>query len=250
MTVLELYKHFDNLFPKELSCEWDNDGLMCCPEPSREVCRVLVCLDVTDEALDTAIEDGFDVIISHHPLIFKGLKAINDENFVSRKAIKLIRSGISVMSFHTRLDAAKGGVNDVLARILHVNNATPFGEGIGRIGTLSAPAELLEFAKFVKNTLGAPSVSVADAKREVFRVAVLGGSGKDELAAAILAGADTYVSGELGHHTLTDAPEMNINVIEAGHFYTEAPVCEFLFDQLKLLGIEAEIFNSNKIKVI
>ncbi len=250
MTVLELYKHFDNLFPKELSCEWDNDGLMCCPEPSREVRRALVCLDVTDEALDTAIEGGFDVIISHHPLIFKGIKAINHENFVSRKAIKLIRAGVAVMSFHTRLDTARGGVNDILANLLKIENAAPFGDGIGRIGTLSAPAELLEFAKFVKDTLGAPSVSVADAKRDVLRVAVLGGSGKDEIDAAIEAGADTYVSGELGHHALTDAPEMNINLIEAGHFFTEAPVCEFLEDTLVELGIETKIFNSNKIKEI
>lgn len=250
MTVLELYKHFDNIFPRELSCEWDNDGLMCCPDTARKVCRVLVCLDVTNEAVDRAIEGGFDVIISHHPFIFKGLKSINDENFVSRKAINLIRKSVCVMSFHTRLDAAKGGVNDILAKLLGIGNAVPFGDGIGRIGTLESPCELFDFAKFVKSTLSAPTVSVADAEREVFRVAVLGGSGKDNIEAAILAGADTFVSGELGHHALTDAPEMNINEIEAGHFYTEMPVCQFLSNQLRTLGIQTEIFNSNKIKEI
>ena len=250
MTVIELYKHFDNLFPKELSCEWDNDGLMCCPEPSREARRALVCLDVTDEAVDAAIEGGFDVIISHHPLIFKGIKAINGENFVSRKAIKLIRTGLSVMSFHTRLDAVSGGVNDILADLLGVKDTEPFGDGIGRIGNLSAPTELFAFAKSLKDTLGASTISVADAHRKVLRVAVLGGSGKDEIEAAIAAGADTHVSGELGHHALTDAPEMNINLIEAGHFYTEAPVCKFLADTLTALGIETEIYDSNKIKQI
>jgi len=250
MTVLELYKHFDNSFPRELSCEWDNDGLMCCPDGEREVKRVLVSLDVTDGAVDKAIEGGFDVIISHHPMIFKGLKAINDEHFISCKAIKLIRAGISVMSFHTRLDAAEGGVNDILAGLLNLKDAVPFGDGIGRIGTLEAPVELFGFARFVKDTLGAPTVSIADANKAVFKVAVLGGSGKDELNAAVAAGADTYLSGELGHHALTDAPEMGINLIEAGHFYTEAPVCTFLADTLRGLGIESEIFNSNTTKRI
>ena len=247
MTVHELYRHFDNLFSKELSCEWDNDGLMCCPDKNRKVCRVLVCLDVTEAALDKATEGNFDVIISHHPLIFKGLKSINEENFISARAIKLIKSGISVMSFHTRLDAAEGGVNDILAKLLKIENALPFFDGMGRIGTLATPSDAKSFAKRVKDTLGAPSVSLADAGREVVRVAVLGGSGKDEIGEAIKAGADTYVSGELGYHTLTDAPEMGINAIEAGHFYTEAPVCKLIAESLKELGIEAEIFNSNKI---
>ena len=98
--------------------------------------------------------------------------------------------------------------------------------------------------------LGAPVLSVADANKNVFRVAVLGGSGKDEIGAAIAAGADTYVSGELGYHPLTDAPETKINLIEAGHFYTEEPVCDALCKKLSSLGIEAVKYNSNKILVI
>ena len=250
MTVLDLYKHFDDLFPRELSCEWDNDGLMCCPDPTREVHRALVCLDVTEEVVDEAIQGGFDLIVAHHPLIFKGLKSITNENAVSRKAIKLIRSNISVMSFHTRLDAVKGGVNDILAKLVGIENSVPFGDGIGRIGNLRTPADLLDFAKEVKNVLGAPNVYVADAKKDVCRVAVLGGSGKDEIAAASAAGADTFVSGEIGHHPMTDAPDMEINLIEAGHFYTEQPVCDFLCKELRSLGIEATKYNSNKILVI
>ena len=250
MTVLELYKHFDKLFPRELSCEWDNDGLMCSSDPSREADSVLVCLDVTDEAVEYAINGKFDVIVSHHQLIFKGLKAINPENFVSNKAIKLIGAGISVMSFHTRLDAAKGGVNDILANLLGLSNTEPFGDGIGRIGTLKHPVSVMEFASTVKDALGAPFVSVADAEREVSTVAVLGGSGKDYVGDAIEKGADVYVSGEFGHHPLTDAPDMGITLIEAGHFYTEAPVCTLLADTVGRLGIYSEIFNSNKIKQI
>lgn len=250
MTVLELYDKLNTAIPSSLSCEWDNDGLMCCPDSTREVKRVLVCLDVTAEAIERAITENCDAIMSHHPLIFKGLKSITDESFIPQKAIALIRAGISVMSFHTRLDALDGGVNDTLAELLELGDIVPFGDGIGRIGTLSNSCDIESFAKTVKEVLGAPVVQYADAKKEVSRVAVLGGSGKDELPAAIAAGADTFVSGELSHHPMTDAPDMKINLVEAGHFYTEEPVCKVLCQMLTELGIEAIHHNSNKIKVI
>ena len=250
MTVKTLYEKLNTAIPASLSCEWDNDGLMCCPDSTKEVRRALVCLDVTADAIDKAISEECDVIVTHHPLIFKGLKAITDEFFIPKKAIKLIRAGISVMSFHTRLDALSGGVNDRLAELLELGDIAPFGDGIGRIGMLKMTCDIESFAKKVKAVLGAPVVQYADAQRDVQRVAVLGGSGKDELYAAIAAGADTFVSGELSHHPMTDAPDMNINLIEAGHFYTEEPVCKVLCQILTELGIEAIHYNSNKTKVI
>ena len=112
--------------------------------------------------------------------------------------------------------------------------------------------ELDDFAKLVKELLGAPFVLTADAGKRVFRVALLGGEGGDDIAAAKAAGADTYVSGRLGYHALTDAPEDDINLIEAGHFYTEYPVCEKLGELIKAAdaGIEIVPFFSNKIKAI
>ena len=255
MTVIELYRYLDKTVPSSLSCEWDNDGLMCCPDESKTVKRVLVTLDVTGEAIEAAKREGCDVIISHHPLIFKGLKSLSPENYVSSKAIELIKSGIAVFSFHTRLDALSGGVNDILAAKLGVKNTAPFGcdkEAIGRIGVLDAPMSLDDFAAHVKAALGAPFVLVADAGKAVFKVALLGGEGCDDIAAAKAAGADTYVSGRLGYHALTDAPEENINLIEAGHFYTEHPVCEKLGELVKSADEKIEIvpFFSNRIKAI
>lgn len=253
MTVKQLYKILDAKIPKELSCEWDNDGLMLCPEPHRQVRKVLIALDATADVADAAIEGGFDVIVTHHPVIFKGLKAINDENYVSEKAIRLIRAGVAVFSFHTRLDALEGGVNDVLALELGLENIEPFGEeGIGRIGDLYDEQSVEEFAFRIKEWLDAPYVNLANANKECRRVAVLGGSGDDDVRAAIAAGADTYVSGELKYHTLADAPEMGINLIEAGHFYTEYPVLCVL-EQLIEAADEAilcDIFYSNKIKAV
>ena len=243
MTVTELYKALDAAIPRALSCEWDNDGLMCCPSPEKTVERVLVALDVTEEVVDDAIAGGFDVILSHHPMIFKGLKSVEPSNAIARKTIKLIQNGIAVMSFHTRLDALAGGVNDVLAARLDLQEVEPFGVDavpIGRVGTLPYPMPLEQFAEQIKLALHVPSVSVADAHRPVHRVAVLGGSGSDDVAAAIAAGADTYVSGNLKYNQMVDAPDEGINLIEAGHFYTEQPICYHLAEMVKDLDDEIE----------
>lgn len=253
MTIRELYSIFNEKIPTALSCEWDNDGLMCCPDGDREVRRVLLTLDVTADAVAKAIETNCDLILSHHPLIFKGIKSLDGEDPISAKAIALMKNGISVMSFHTRLDAVAGGVNDLLAALLGLPDTEPFGdEAIGRIGTLPEPMTAEAFAKKVKTVLNAPVVQLSDAGLPVRRVAVLGGSGSDDVEAAKSAGADTYVSGELKYHQLTDAPEDRINLITAGHFHTEFPVCQALKQLLSELDptIEAEIYDNYKIQTI
>ncbi len=253
MKAREIYRLLNEKIPPTLSCDWDNDGLMCCPDGDAEVRRVLVTLDVTEAAVRYAIDGGYDVIVSHHPMIFKGLKAVNDESFVAAKTIDLIRNGISVMSFHTRLDAVTGGVNDVLAERLGLQNAEPFGEdGIGRIGRLPETMTQRAFAERVKMALNAPVVRLADAGLPVRRVAVLGGGGGDDVDAARAAGADTYVTGELKYHTMTDAPEEGMNLIEAGHFHTENPVCETLRQWLLQMDptLTVDLFHSYAIHTI
>ncbi len=253
MTVKELYKKLDALIPRALSCEWDNDGLMCCPDGEREVRKVLVSLDVTDKTVNVAISGGYDLIVSHHPFIFKGLKSINGENHVGEKAIALIKNGVSVFSFHTRLDAADGGVNDTLADLLCLEDVIPFGEGgIGRIGALPEAISAEELAARVRDALGAEGVWLSEANIPCRRIAVLGGNGGDDVEAAIAAGADTYISGELKYHSMADASELGINLIEAGHFYTEDPVCAVLCGMIEKISpdIECDIFYSNKIKLI
>lgn len=249
MKVKELYAALSDRIPSTLSCEWDNDGLMVCPDPDREVKRVLIALDITEEVAKKAIDGGYDLIISHHPLIFRPLKALNFDSYVAKKAICLLCAGVSAMSFHTRLDAVCGGVNDTLASALGLVDIKAFGENgetIGRIGSLPNPIPLADFAALVKQVTGAASVTVADAGLSVSRVAILGGSGSDDVAVAKKFGADTYLSGELGHHHLTDAPENGMNLIAAGHFHTENPVCETLREMLLAIdpAIHAEIVNS------
>jgi len=116
--VSELYEFLNAKFPKAYSCQWDNDGLMVCDDPNREVIRVLCTLDVTDEAVDYAIANDFDVIVSHHPLIFRPIPCVSYADPKAKLALKCIKHQISVMSFHTRLDAAPGGLNDIFAKLM------------------------------------------------------------------------------------------------------------------------------------
>ena len=253
MTVTELYKRFCEHIPESLRCEWDNDGIMVCPDSNAEVKKVLVALDVTEEIVDYAIECGFDLIISHHPLIFRPLSTVTEENHISRKVVKLIANAISVFSFHTRADVAAGGVNDRLADIIGLKNPVPFGEdGLGRIGTLSEEYELEIFADAVKLALGADMIKISDGYNTVKRVAVVGGDGKDFVNAALEMGADTYVSGRLSYNVMAEAAEMGLNLIEAGHFYTEQPVTEFFSELISKFDpdVYVEIANSNMIKSI
>ena len=228
MTVKELYRFLEERIPRSLSCDWDNDGLMCCPNTEREVRRVLVALDVTASVAEYALSNGYDLIVSHHPMIFRPIGAVAPGKPVADKTIALLLGGVSVMSFHTRLDAVEGGVNDVLARALGLCDVSPFGqngETIGRIGTLPEAMSLNDFARRVKTATGAPYVQISSAELPVHRVALLGGGGADDADAAKAAGADTYLTGELKHHQLTDAPETGMNLIMGGHFYTENLVC-------------------------
>lgn len=252
MTVSEIYEALENRIPRALSCEWDNDGLMCCPDPQTSVRRVLVALDVTGDTVRQAIDGAYDLIVSHHPMIFRPLKAVDPAQYVAKRAVDLIRAGVSVMSFHTRLDAVTGGVNDTLAALLDLTDVTPFGEeGIGRIGNFACPCSLAAFADTVKRVTGAPAVLLGDAERLVSRVALLGGSGSDDVAAAKRAGADTYLSGELAYHALCDAKENGMNLVAAGHFYTEAPVCRTLQTLLWELDPEltVDLFDSNRVRL-
>ena len=254
-TVRELYEYLNSKFPKSYSCEWDNDGLMFSDDPEREVLRVLTTLDVTDEAVEYAIGGGYDVIVSHHPMIFKGIKALNCDSPLAKKIFKLHENKISVMSFHTRLDGAKGGLNDIFAGLLGLTDISTVeadGEAICRIGTLTYPMSCTEFAAFVKKALKAERILYSEGGSPVKRVALCGGDGKDFVSAVKAAGADSYVTGQLSYNIMEDAADIGLNLFEAGHFHTEDFICNYL----KLLvlkrytQVQTGYFNSNSIKVV
>ena len=223
MNVTQLYKYFDELIPRELSEDWDNDGRMLVSS-DKEIKNVLVALDVTPEVAEVAIKGGYDLIVTHHPLIFKPLRGIVDPMLVS-----LIQAEVSVFSFHTRLDTVEGGVNDRLTATLGLSDVEPFCE-MGRVGCIDEmPFD--EFILKVKEALGCERLNYVKGKDAVKRVALLGGGGKDFWADAAKI-ADVYITGEMSYNTMLDAHKAGFSVIEAGHFHTEFPVCERICDLL------------------
>jgi dinuclear metal center YbgI/SA1388 family protein len=226
---------------------------MCCADDCKEVGRALITLDVTDEVVDYAIDNGFDLIVSHHPLVFKPLSAIDPENHISRKLVKLIRAGISVLSFHTRADKVKGGVNDCLARLIGLDDIEPFGDDcLGRIGHLECETSMEEFATRVKSALGIEKLVVSDAYNPVYTIALVGGDGKGYISDALEMGADTYLSGRIGYNVMEEAAEMGINLIEAGHYATEFPVTKFFSNLITKIDprITVEIVGSYMLRTI
>lgn len=252
--IKELYTYLVSLMPNSLACDWDNDGLMVCGNEDAEVNKILMTLDVTNEAVDYAIDNNCNVIISHHPLIFRPIKSIVPTDTTTKIAIKALKNDLTVMSFHTRLDAAKNGVNDVLCEVLGVRNTEAFGpetEVIGKIGDVDV-TDFVSFANEVKDKLSADGIKITDAGKTVNRVAVLGGGGKDFVLPAYFYGADTFVTGEINYNTAVIAKDLGINVIEAGHYFTEAPVLKRLVSWIeeRFAGLAFEYFVSNSTKSI
>ncbi len=231
MTVRELYRAFDEKYPKSLSCEWDRDGLMVCPDPEKQVKKVLTTLDVTEPVVDYAIRGGFDVIVAHHPLLFNPVQYITPDGFLERKVIKLIQNDIAVMCFHTRADAQEGGVNTLLAKAIGLTDVEVCDpEGIVRVGYLPAPESGEAFAARIKCGLGTPCVIMADAGKPIHKVAICGGGGGGMIRLAREAGADAYLAGRLDYHACVDAPESGITLVEAGHWYTEIAIAKAFGD--------------------
>lgn len=231
ITAKQLYDEMTKRIPSSLSCSWDKDGFEVCPDFNKQINRVLVSLDVSDRVIDFAIDRDFDVIIAHHPLFFGDVGKLTEGSANGLRAIKLIKNNISVMTFHTRLDANEGGVNDKLAELLKLSDVETVENGnekIMRTGMLKKDMAPEEFCLYVKDKLNAPSVVLNSCGKIIKKVAILGGSGSDDLLLAKNTGADAYLTGELKYHQMLMACELGMNIVCAGHFYTERPVCEVI----------------------
>ncbi len=228
MITLKQVDEFMSLYaPKNLSEEWDNDGVMLCKDYNGIVQRAVVSLDVTKQTVLFAVQNKAQLIISHHPLIFRPLKRIKEPDYELFEL--LIKNNISVFSYHTRLDSAKDGVNDCLAQRLGLNDVAGFGgehNCIGRIGTLSESMSPDEFGKYLAEKLCCTSVRAALSDRDILKVAVVGGAGKDYVPCA--KDADAFVSSEIPHHVFYSAVQDGISIYDCGHYYTENVVVSHL----------------------
>ena len=239
--VKDIVAYFAARIPPEMKMDFDNVGLLLGINEAT-VTRVLVTLDITDEVIDEALELGAQLIFSHHPLFFE-LKRINDADHTGRKIVKLLRNGVSAFCQHTNLDSVPGGVNDALAEKLGVAVAgyldgphftADGGEyGMGRYGSLSSPVEFEDYLCDVKFALNAPGLRYHSAGRPVSKVALCGGSGGNFVEDAVRLGCDTLVTADIKHDRFLAAKELNLNLIDAGHFCTENVVVPVLAEMLK-----------------
>ncbi|MBO5859502.1 MAG: Nif3-like dinuclear metal center hexameric protein [Clostridia bacterium] len=227
-TVKDVYDFIDSIAPFSAQCEWDNSGLIV-GESDKAVRRIAVVLDITAEAVKRAVETNADLIVSHHPVIFRAVKSFTDNDL----PYLLAKNGISAICAHTSLDIAKGGVNDALASALEFN-ATPFADdgelSMIRVAEINAisPQSLAEYCAEKLST----GVRLVDAGKEIRKVALCGGAGADFMSAVSEAGCDAYITGDVKHHEFLDAKDLGLTIIDAGHFETENPVVAVLAKKL------------------
>ena len=234
ITVQQVEQKLFDWAPRQLAESWDNVGHLV-GDPDREVRRILVSLDITERVVQEAADGGFDLIVSHHPVMnctWHPVQTLRTDDRQGRILTKLTENRISAICMHTNLDAAEGGVNDVLAQKLGLEGLTPLTEEkIGRIGTLKCEMPLVEFTRFVIESLGCNGLRYTDCGKPVHRVAVGGGACGDYIPQAIAAGCDTFVTSDLRYHDFLDTTELHL--IDAGHFPTENVICEPLVTYLQ-----------------
>lgn len=247
MKIEQIIQKINEHYPPELAYEWDNSGLVL-GDKTREAHKIMLTLDVTPQVLEEASTENCDLIISHHPLIFGGIKSITADSRTGKMLLFAAERKIAVFTAHTNADTAENGINTRLAKILGLENATviePTGEntGLGRIGDIN-PETLEAFCNRVKNALKTPFVRFCgNGKQTIKKVAVGSGSCSSLIPQAIEKGADVIVTADLKYHTCLDFASDNFSVIDAGHFPTENMIKEMFAE---ILEGENLIFSSQK----
>ncbi len=230
MRVGDIIAAIEQFAPLSIQEGWDNSGLSI-GSPEDEVHGVLVGFDCTAELIDEAVAAGCNMVVTHHPLIFKGLKRIQGGDPVSDAVIRAVRAGVAVYAAHTTADKVIAGVSGAMARRLELQDITLMedegGFGLGAVGTLPRPMTGEEAIAYVKDKFGLSTVRVSRPVDRVERVAMCGGSGASEIEAARASGAQLYISGDISyHHFFTPDGFM---VMDIGHFESEVDIVGILF---------------------
>lgn len=250
-TVRQVYEEMQRIAPLELAESWDNPGLLV--DCGGTVQKVLVTLDITPEVVEEAARKHCEVIVAHHPVIFSPLKKIGPQDV----PCQLVRAGISAICMHTNLDAAEGGVNEVLAGIFGMKNLETFADGCGRVGEIelnSVKGLAYQVQKELASRCNLPEngpavqIKLVDNGRMVKRLAVISGAGGSLFEEAIAVGADCLLTGEANHHHAIDAKRLGLSLIAAGHYATEFPVTAAVAEKLRaaLPDLDVLVSEANK----
>lgn len=228
MKAFELTSWLEGKYPSAAAEDWDNVGLLV-GDDGKEISHVFLALDLTEETLAEAVKAGADMIITHHPMIFSGMKKINNHSFTGRKILTLIKKEIPYYAMHTNYDVL--GMAELSAHYLKLKDTRVLSfteerdgeeQGFGRVGRIPQKMTLKEYAELVKASLNLGNVKVyGKLEKEVETAAVCTGSGKSMIRQALAAGADVYVTGDIDHHTGIDTVAEGMAIIDAGHYGTE-----------------------------
>ena len=224
MNCNDIISAIEQDFPLTSAEEWDNPGLLA-GRRDKEVQKVLIALDASDEVVEKAVQTGADLLITHHPLIFGSLKKVSSDSFIGMRLIRLIENGISCYAMHTNYDVC--AMADLNAKMLDLDEAevlsyTGEEEGLGKVGRLKTPMKYYDFAETVKKVFDLSDVRCyGEGNPEIRTAAVCGGSGKSLIDDVLASGADVFVTGDIDYHTGIDAWAKGLRIIDAGHFGTE-----------------------------
>ena len=231
-TVADILQFIETLAPRELKMEWDNVGLNC-GQRNHPVTKILVALDPFEHVCEEAAQWGADLLVTHHPLIFRPIPMVTDDAAITRGLMTLVKEDISHICAHTNLDCAPGGVNDVLAATLGLTDVETIDANGGMLRCGNVPEQSLEaFLGHVKEKLHCRGLRYVDGGKPVSKVAVGGGGCAGGLYDAICAGCDTFVTSDVKYNDFWDAYEQGLSIIDAGHFQTENPVVAVLAEKI------------------
>jgi dinuclear metal center YbgI/SA1388 family protein len=250
----EVQRVLEGLAPRGLAEPWDNPGLQV-GDPGQMISAIMVGLDPTLSAIREASARGAQLLVTHHPLIFRPISSLDMGTFPGNVIGEAVKVGISVVSLHTNLDSAEGGINDILAELLDLRDVEvleketgsgtsqqaiavetdPGTTGLGRVGNLPAPVPLAEMKTKVLEALGARGSlrQIGDGRDVVRRVAVVGGSGGSLVAKAVERGADVFVTGDITYHQALEAVRLGLKIIDGGHFLTERAAMRIFAERLE-----------------
>ena len=209
MKCSEIIKILETLSPRSMACDWDNPGLLA-GRSGKEVKTIFLAVDATDSVIEQAEQAGADMILTHHPLIFKGIKQVSDQNFIGRRVLRMIQDDISYYAMHTNFDAAPGCMADLAAKKLGLTDCEVL-EKMGETGDGTSYG-----------------IGELDGEAVIQKAAVCPGAGGSTMGEALAAGAQVYITGDISHHEGIDAVAQGMAVIDAGHYGIEHIFTEFM----------------------
>ena len=225
--VNNIINEMELLAPTYLKEDFDNVGLMV-GDKNKEVKKVLLALDCTLKVIEEAKKENVELIITHHPLIFKRPSSITTDTLQGKKIIELIKNDISLYSSHTNLDSVENGLNDTIVSILGFDNSKILEKnkrddkaGLGRIVSLKESIQLEDLISKIKKSLNINNLRVVKGKDKVNKIAIINGSGQDFIGKAVALGADCIITGDTTYHFASDYKEMEISILDVGHFASE-----------------------------